>query len=75
MKILLFGPLQDIAGAAYCELESVTDIESLKIQLTTKYPAFAQQKYVIAVDKEITQSNSSLTDKSEIALLPPFSGG
>jgi molybdopterin converting factor small subunit len=32
-------------------------------------------KYVIAVDKKVANENTTLTENSIVALLPPFSGG
>ena len=32
-------------------------------------------KYRIAIDKKIITSNTAITETSDIALLPPFSGG
>lgn len=74
MQILLFGQLADIAGSSVL-LDEVTDTDSLISALHKKHPALAGSKYVIAVDKKIVISNQQLSDKSVVALLPPFSGG
>jgi molybdopterin synthase sulfur carrier subunit len=39
------------------------------------YPALAESKYVIAVNKQVITSNTSLDENSVVALLPPYSGG
>jgi len=74
MQILLFGQLADIAGNLV-SLDGVIDTDSLISALHRKHPALANSKYVIAVDKKIITSNQQLTEKSVVALLPPFSGG
>jgi molybdopterin converting factor small subunit len=32
-------------------------------------------KYIIAVDKKVIQENTVISETSNVALLPPFSGG
>jgi len=74
MQILLFGQLADVAGSSV-SIEGVSDTESLINALHKKYPGLSDLKYAIAVDKKIISSNQQLTEKSLVALLPPFSGG
>ena len=73
--ILLFGQLTDIAGTDSLIVEAVVDTDRLITKLQQSYPALLNSKYVIAVDKNIIAGNTLLTDKSTVALLPPFSGG
>jgi molybdopterin synthase sulfur carrier subunit len=74
IKIILFGKLSDIAGSSVT-VNDVTDTDGLIDALNKNYPAFANTKYVIAVDKQIIKENTSLNNNSIVALLPPFSGG
>jgi len=74
MHIILFGRLVDIAGSSVF-VKDVADTDSLINALHNTYPALAQVKYVIAVDKQVITSNTLLNEKSVVALLPPFSGG
>jgi len=74
MHIILFGRLVDIAGSSVL-VGDVADTDSLINALHNTYPALAQAKYVIAVDKQVITSNTLLNEKSVVALLPPFSGG
>ena len=74
MHVLLFGQLADIAGSSV-SLEGVSDTDSLINALHNKYPRLAISKYAIAVDKKIISSNQQLSEKSVVALMPPFSGG
>ena len=74
VKIILFGRLADIAGNAV-SVKDVTDTEALVSALHQKYPALAETKYVIAVNKQIVKENTALNSDSVVALLPPFSGG
>ena len=74
IQIILFGQLADIAGNAV-SVDNVADTDSLISKLHTAYPALAEAKYAIAVNKQVITSNTSLNENSVVALLPPFSGG
>ena len=74
MQIILFGRLTDIAGNSV-SLKNVADTDGLAKALHESYPALANTKYVIAVDKQIIKENTVLNNNSTVALLPPFSGG
>ncbi len=74
-NIILFGQLIDITGTDNIILNDISDTDSLLAALTKKYPAFSNTKFVIAVDKKIIVDNTALNNNTDIALLPPFSGG
>ncbi len=74
LHVILFGRLADIAGNSV-SVNAVADTDSLINALHKTYPALAESKYVIAVDKHVITSNTRLSEKSVVALLPPFSGG
>jgi molybdopterin converting factor small subunit len=75
INILLFGQLTDITGTSSMVLDNLPDTDAVTMKLHKKFPALANSKYVIAVDKKIISANTQLTDSSTVALLPPFSGG
>lgn len=75
INVILFGQLTDITGKASLSLQNVSDTDSLIQQLNETYPALANSKYIIAVDKKVIAQNTLLTDNSTVALMPPFSGG
>jgi len=74
VNIIIFGRLADIAGSSLA-LENVADTNTLVKELHILYPALADAKYLIAVNKKVVNENTSLTENSIVALLPPFSGG
>ena len=74
VEVLFFGKLVEIAGASLV-MNDITSTDELLDQLRLQYPALAAEKYVVAVDKKTITGNTSLTDHSTVALLPPFSGG
>ena len=75
MEIILFGQLTDLAGSNRISINATLDTNELQKELNISYPAFANTKYAIAVDKKIISKTVPLNAESEIALLPPFSGG
>ena len=75
MNIRIFGPLEDITGSAMLNLEQVHDTDQLREKLHREFPELQNRKFVIAVDNRIVQHTMALQEKSEVALLPPFSGG
>ena len=74
IKIILFGKLADIADNSV-SVTNVADTDRLVDALHKDYPALANTKYVIAVDKQVIKENTVLNNNSTVALLPPFSGG
>ena len=74
IQIILFGRLADIAGNSV-SVNDVADTDSLTGILHNTYPALAKSKYVIAVNKQVITSNTSINENSVVALLPPYSGG
>jgi len=75
IDILAFGQLTDITGQSAWQMEDITNTDQLKTILAEKYPALAQSKFLIAVNKEIIRGNVKLKSGDVVALLPPFSGG
>lgn len=74
VNIIIFGQLTEITGHSIL-VDNITDTDSLVKELNKLYPALADKKYAVAVDKKIIIANTVLTGDSMVALLPPFSGG
>jgi len=75
VKIILFGQLTDITGSDTVFIADVHDTEGLVHEINKLYPLMNGAKYIIAVDKKIISTNTGINESSNIALLPPFSGG
>ena len=75
MTILAFGQIADIVSENELALVSADNTEALRIKLAELFPALLTMKFQLAVDKKIAGKKTPLTDKSIVALLPPFSGG
>lgn len=74
-KILFFGQLAETVKAKELQMEGYADTGSLIAALHQQFPLLAVSKYVVAVDQQMISGNTSLTENSIVALLPPFSGG
>lgn len=75
MKILLFGQLKERLNADYIVIDHVVNSDKLMTRLLADYPSLADVSFRLAVDKNIVTEKVDLQENSEIALLPPFSGG
>jgi molybdopterin synthase sulfur carrier subunit len=75
IKILFFGPLAELSGKTSIMLENIPDTDALLHQLMKQYPAISGRPYLVAVEKDIIESNTPLKHGDTVALLPPFAGG
>jgi molybdopterin converting factor small subunit len=75
LKILLFGQLKERLAADFIELDGAEDSDILMTKLKNDFPALTDISFRIAVDKNLISEKVLLNEKSEVALLPPFSGG
>lgn len=75
MKIKVYGRLADLCGMNTIEVDTQKTVFQLKEQVEIMFPILKNQKYMVAVDKKISLQNESISSGSEIALLPPYSGG
>ncbi len=77
-RVLLFGRLADVAGWRDAEIEA-TSLHGLRDTLTATDSALGEALagpgVQAAVDKAIVRGDASLTAASEVAFLPPMSGG
>ena len=75
VKVLIFGQLKDVTHSATCEVSDVHDTDQMIRKMNDTYPGLREKKFLIAVEKEIIQKNTTLKDNFTVALLPPYSGG
>ncbi len=77
-RVLLFGRLSDIAGWREREFESPS-IAGLRARLASEDAvlgeALGAPGVQVALDQAIVRGDAALTDRSEVAFLPPMSGG
>jgi len=74
-KVLLFGILEDIVGSKEIIISESNSSDKLLKNLKEQYPKLKNKTFQIAVNQQIINTNTTLNDGDEIALLPPFAGG
>jgi sulfur-carrier protein len=75
LTIRCFGQLTELLGSDKLIMPFSSDSENLMKTIFQKYPFLQTTKFVVSVDRKVIRTNTELTPQSEIALLPPFSGG
>ena len=78
LQIILFGIARDIVGNPKLKLtlHKGASIGVLKKHLTDNYPEMARLKSIsFAVGTDYVNDNYELSDKEEIIIIPPVSGG
>ena len=77
-RVLLFGRLADIAGWRERELEAAS-VSALRTLLSGEDEALADALagpgVQVALDQAILRGDAALSARSEVAFLPPMSGG
>lgn len=76
-RVLLFGRLADIAGWRERTVEgaSLADLRAALCADPDLAEALAGKGVQVAVDKVIVRGEAALTATSEVAFMPPMSGG
>jgi molybdopterin synthase sulfur carrier subunit len=77
-RVLLFGPLRDVAGWRERELEAASLLE-LRTRLGALDPqlaeALAAPGVQVALNQAIVRGDAAIAPGAEVAFLPPMSGG
>lgn len=77
-RVLLFGPLRDLAGWRERNIEAGS-LSALRIVLAEQDAdlgeAISGPGVQVAVDHAVVRGDAALTAGSEVAFLPPMSGG
>jgi molybdopterin converting factor subunit 1 len=78
MKVRLFGVLKDKTNTGELEAPNTCrKVEELENWLLTIYPILKdyQPYWAVAVDRNYVSKDCALEESSEVAFLPPVSGG
>ena len=79
LNVRLFARARDLGGAdqVALDLPNGASVADLRRRLAALHPQLAEleAKCAVAVDAEFVNDGHILTEGSEIALLPPVSGG
>ena len=75
IRVLAFGKIADILSCQEMEMTDMDTAGAVRSALESRFPTLKGMRYQIAVDKKIAPDDRRLEHNSEVALLPPFSGG
>ena len=79
VNLLLFAAAKEIAGTDQIEIEIGENctVEQLKTALVLKYPDLAAltKRSTFAVEQAFANDQTQIYANSEVALIPPVSGG
>lgn len=77
LKLICFGITRDITGSFQKEFDlNGTTVNELKEQLVAQFPTFSKLKSLrIAINEEYAEDTFELSEKDEVVLIPPVSGG
>ncbi|MDH4226218.1 MAG: MoaD/ThiS family protein [Deltaproteobacteria bacterium] len=77
IKVLFFGILSSKTGVKETSIEARSGMKvgDLLKELRKLYPALPNAPYMVAVNEEQAKQNTTIKDKDEVAIMPPFSGG
>lgn len=77
-RVLLFGPLRDLAGWRERQIEGGS-IEALRAAISAEDPelglALSGPGVQVALDQALVRGDRPVAAGSEVAFLPPMSGG
>lgn len=77
VNVLAFGIAKDIFGGPSVRVElKDTELAGLKQVLEERYPKLKQiASYMVAVNNEYASDSQKISERDEIAIIPPVSGG
>ena len=80
IRVLLFGRLRDVAGWRETVIEPApAKLSALKRQIAQRWPeladALAGPGVQAAVNRALVRGDAALSAGSEVAFMPPMSGG
>lgn len=75
ITIKAFGMVAEVIGDTELVLENPGSLLALKKRLAERFPELTNVKFGLALNKKLLSSDVEIPEGSEIALLPPFSGG
>jgi molybdopterin converting factor small subunit len=67
--------LSELANSQEIWIDFKTTFFELRDELFLQFPLLVNKEFVFAINQKITHENVIINQNTEIALLPPFSGG
>jgi molybdopterin converting factor small subunit len=74
IKIQLYGQMKQITGESELTTDAI-DTDGMMKEMMARFPLLEKLTCLIAVDRNVVQTNTVIKAGQELALLPPYSGG
>ena len=74
-KVLFFGILEDVVGSKEIIISNINSSDELIKKIKYLYPELENKTFQVSVNQQLINTNTTLNNGDEIALLPPFAGG
>ena len=74
-KVLFFGILEDVVGSKEIIISNINSSDELIKRIKYLYPELGNKTFQVSVNQQLINTNTTLNNGDEIALLPPFAGG
>jgi len=75
IKLLFFGSLSDVIGAAEMDYELKENTSVLEEKLLEQFPKLREYTFRFAVNQEMVDETIALSNRDIVAIMPPFAGG
>lgn len=76
IQVLLFGILAEASGKSSLQIKDKDRLSDLQEAVLEQYPEIGKYKYRLAVNGSLQETTDlQLSDRDEVAFLPPFAGG
>lgn len=75
VEILSFGKIAGVISSQHLDISGIMDTDAFKVFLENRFSEMSTMKYMLAINNNIVQRNSPISDNDVIAIMPPFSGG
>jgi molybdopterin synthase sulfur carrier subunit len=75
IEIISFGQIAEFINNQKIDIAGISDTDAFKQYLENQFPALKGMKYKLALNKNIVQENTEITNNATLAIMPPFSGG
>lgn len=75
LQVLAFGKLAELLGSRLVEIPAYDTVRGVKDHFLSTHPAIGEITFSVAVNQSIVTDDHRIQPGSEVALLPPFSGG
>jgi molybdopterin converting factor small subunit len=75
VEVMFFGVLAEVTGILSKHYYDVHSTGDLELRVLDDFPEIAHYDYRISLNDLLIDGDAELSDKDELALIPPFDGG